>query len=220
MRYLRSCSHDRRFADANNASAPTEDALCLCGAPLVIVERLLDGERPMPTAKKAAEIEALRERLAASPNLFLTDFSGLSVAETSRLRNALRKDGATYTVVKNSLFSIAAGAEIAKRLETYLAGPTAVVFTPGDPAASAKALSAFAAETKKLEVKAGFIEGEVLDAATVGVLATLPSRLELLTRLVSTLAGPMRGLVTVLSGNQRGLVRVLDQIRQQKLASS
>lgn len=174
----------------------------------------------MPTAKKAAEIEALRERIAASPNLFLTDFSGLSVAETSRLRNELRKDGAMYSVVKNSLFSIAAGEEIAKPLEAYLAGPTAVVFTSGDPVASAKALSVFSAETKKLAVKAGFIEGKVLDAATVGVLATLPSRLELLARLVSTLAGPMRGLVTVLSGNQRGLVRVLDQIRQQKTPDS
>jgi len=170
----------------------------------------------MPTAKKAASIEELRERIAASPNLFLTDFAGLSVAETSRLRNELRKDGTTYAIVKNTLFSIAAGKEIAQQLEEHLAGPTAVVFTGGDPVASAKALSTFATETKKLRIKAGFIEGKVVNAAEVNVLATLPPRIELLAKLVGTLANPMRGLVTVLSGNQRGLVRVLDQVREQK----
>ena len=170
----------------------------------------------MPTAKKAASIEELRERIAASPNLFLTDFAGLSVAETSRLRNELRKDGTTYAIVKNTLFSRAAGEDVAKLLEQFLAGPTAVVFTGADPIASAKALSTFAVETKKLKIKAGFIEGKVVDAAQVQVLASLPPRVELLARLVGTLASPMRGLVTVLSGNQRGLVRVLDQVREQK----
>jgi large subunit ribosomal protein L10 len=174
----------------------------------------------MPTAKKAESIEELRKRIAASPNLFLTDFAGLTVEETSRLRNELRKDGTTYSVVKNSLFSIAAGPEIAKQLEAHLAGPTAIVFTGNDPVASAKALSNFAAETKKLKIKAGFVEGKPLDAAEVNVLATLPPRIELLAKLVGTLANPMRGLVTVLSGNQRGLVRVLDQVREQKAASA
>ncbi len=174
----------------------------------------------MPTAKKSATIEELRQQIVAAPNLFLADYAGLSVAETSRLRNELRKDGTTYTVVKNTLFSIAAGENVAKQLEAHLAGPTAVVFTGHDPVASAKALSTFAAETKKLKIKAGFIEGKVLDAAQVNVLATLPPRIELLAKLVGTLANPMRGLVTVLSGNQRGLVRVLDQVREQKAQAS
>lgn len=170
----------------------------------------------MPTAKKAASIEELRKRIVDSPNIFLTDFAGLTVAEVSKLRNELRKDGTTYAIVKNSLFSIAAGEEVAKQLESHLAGPTAVVFTGADPIASAKALSTFATETKKLKIKVGFIDGKIVDAAAVNVLASLPPRIELLARLVGTLASPMRGLVTVLSGNQRGLVRVLDQVREQK----
>lgn len=172
----------------------------------------------MPTAKKETTIEELRERIAASQNLFLTDYKGLTVAEISKLRRELRKDGTTYAVVKNTLFRIAAGDDLAQKLEAFLNGPTAIVFGGADPVAPAKALKQFSDGTKPVNVKAAYIDGQVVDKAQVAKLASLPSKTELLAKLVGSLSSPMRGLVTVLSGNQSGLVRVLNAIREKKTA--
>lgn len=172
----------------------------------------------MPTARKETAVQELRDQLAASQNLFLTDYQGLTVAEITRLRGELRKDGNTYSVVKNTLFRIAAG-DVASKLEEFLAGPTGIVFAGADPVAPAKALKTFSDATKKLAIKAALIDGRIVDAAQVDVLAKLPPKLELIARLVGSLASPMRGLVTVLSGNQSGLVRVLTAIREQKEAA-
>jgi len=173
----------------------------------------------MPTAKKETAVRELRDRLAGSKNLFFTDYKGLTVEEITKLRGELRKDGNTYAVVKNTLFRIAAG-DVANQLEQFLAGPTGVIFAGADPVAPAKALKTFSDSTKKVAVKAAFIDGRVVDAKQVDVLASLPSKQELLAKLVGSLASPMRGLVTVLSGNQSGLVRVLNAIREQKAAGS
>lgn len=173
----------------------------------------------MPTARKEAAVQELRNRLAESQNLFLTDFAGLTVEEITKLRGELRKDGSTYAVVKNTLFKIAAGEEIATALDEYLAGPTGIVFAGADPVAPAKAIKQFADDSKKLGIKAAFVDGKFVDKKQVETLAALPSKVELLARLVGSLASPMRGLVTVLSGNQSGLVRVLNAIREQKEAA-
>ena len=75
----------------------------------------------MPTARKEAAVQDLRDRLSKAQNLFLTDFAGLTVEEITKLRRELRKDGSSYTVVKNTLFKIAAGDEIAKQFDAHLA---------------------------------------------------------------------------------------------------
>ena len=173
----------------------------------------------MPTAKKETAIGELKERLQQSGNLFFTNYAGLSVEEITRLRDELRKDGSTYAVAKNTLFSIAAGDELAKQLEQFLHGPTAIVFAGNDPVAPAKAIKKFSADVKPLEVKAAYIEGRVVDAAQVKVLADLPSREELVAKAVGSIASPLRGLVTVLNGNLSGLARVLNSIREQKEAA-
>jgi large subunit ribosomal protein L10 len=173
----------------------------------------------MPTARKEAAVQELRDRLAESQNLFLTDFAGLTVEEITKLRGELRKDGSTYAVVKNTLFKIAASDEIAKQLDAFLAGPTGIVFAGTDPVAPAKAIKQFADESKKLGIKAAYIDGQLVDAKQIAVLAALPPKIELIAKLVGSLASPLRGLVTVLSGNQSGLVRVLNAIREQKDAA-
>lgn len=173
----------------------------------------------MPTQRKETAVQELRERLASAKNLFLTDYHGLTVDEITTLRGELRKDGSTYSVVKNTLFRIAGG-DVAAQLDAFLAGPTGIVFAGVDPVAPAKALKTFSDNTKKLGIKAAFIDGNVVDAAQVNALAKLPPKLELIARLVGSLASPLRGLVTVLSGNQSGLVRVLNAIREQKEAAA
>jgi len=173
----------------------------------------------MPTARKEEAVQELRERLASSQNLFFTDFAGLTVEEITNFRGKLRQDGNTYSVVKNTLFKIAAGDDLANKVEQFLAGPTGVVFAGTDPVAPAKAIKEFADESKKLGIKAAFIDGQLVDAKQVNALAALPPKAELIAKLVGSLASPLRGLVTVLSGNQSGLVRVLNSIREQKEAA-
>jgi large subunit ribosomal protein L10 len=174
----------------------------------------------MPTARKESSVAELREKIAGAKNLILTDYTGLTVSEITRLRGDLRKDGSGYAVVKNTLFRIAAGEQLASALGVYLAGPTGIVFTGEDPVSPAKALKKFSDDVKTVVIKAAYIDGKLADAKQVALLASLPSKQELLTKLVGSLASPMRGLVTVLSGNQRGLVQVLNSIREKKLAAA
>jgi large subunit ribosomal protein L10 len=173
----------------------------------------------MPTARKETAIGELAQRLAAAKSLFLTDYTGLTVEEITRLRGELRKDGNAYSVVKNTLFRIAAG-DLANRLENVLAGPTGIVFAGADPVAPAKALKTFSDTVKRIAVKAAYIDGQIVGAQQVDQLAKLPPKGELLATLVGTLASPIRGLVTVLSGNPSGLVRVLERIREKKAAAT
>lgn len=173
----------------------------------------------MPTQRKESSVAELADKLSSAKNLFFTDYQGLTVDEITRLRGELRKDGTTYSVVKNTLFRIAAG-DLASQVEGFLAGPTGVVFAGVDPVAPAKALKTFSDTVKRIGIKAAYIDGRIVDAAQVETLAKLPPKIELLASLVGTIAGPLRGLVTVLSGNQSGLVRALDAIREQKAAAS
>lgn len=172
----------------------------------------------MPTAKKEATIEELREKIAGAKNLFFTNYAGLTVEQITKLRNELRKDGSTYGVVKNTLFKRAASDELASQLDDILAGPTGVVFAGEDPVGPAKALKTFSDSTKPVDVKAAYVDGKLVDAAQVTALAALPSKQELRATLVGLLAAPSTRLVQVLSANQSGLVRVLDAIRQKKAA--
>src|ERR1700729_188063 len=173
----------------------------------------------MPTAKKEATIEELRKRLADAQNLFFTSYAGLTVEQIGKLRRALRKDGTSYTVVKNTLFSRAADSEMAKALESVLTGPTAVAFAGSDPVAPAKALKTFADEVKALGIKAAYIDGKLVDASQVAALAALPTKQELQAQVLGMLASPMRNLVGVLAANPGGFVRVLSA-REKQLAES
>jgi large subunit ribosomal protein L10 len=173
----------------------------------------------MPTAKKEQTIEELRKKLGDAKYLFFTNYAGLTVQEITKLRTELRKDGSTYAVVKNTLFSRAAGEELAKLLDEFLAGPTGIVFAPTDPVAPAKALKLFADDVKGLDVKAAYVDGQVLNPAQVLALASILPKAELQARVLGLLASPLRGLAGVLAANPGGFVRVLSA-REKQLAES
>jgi large subunit ribosomal protein L10 len=173
----------------------------------------------MPTEKKNAAIEVLKQQLAESPNVFFTDFRGLTVGELRTLRNALRKESAAYSVIKNTLFGIAIGGEKRAELKTVLEGPTGIAFAGGDPVAAAKALTQFATDSKKLQIKAAIIDGRVIDRAQVEALSKVPPRKELLARLVGTLRSPIQRLHGAMKGHHRKLVYVLSAIHAQKSES-
>lgn len=193
----------------------------LAAVPMALIARFerLSRKRLMPTAKKEQTIDELRQRLAGSKSLFFTNYAGLTVEDITRLRTELRKDGSSYAVVKNSLFSIAAGDELAQKLERFMAGPTGVIFASADPVAPAKALKQFSDDVKPLPVKAGYVDGQIIDAAGVGILAALPPKTELQAKVLGLLASPLRGLVGVLAANPSGFARVL-AAREKQLAES
>ena len=170
----------------------------------------------MPTAKKEAEIERLRERAAHAASMFFTDYRGLTVGELRTLRNELRKDSSTYSVVKNTLFRIAIDDERRNQLKGVLEGPTAVAFVGSDPVAAAKALTKFADDSKKLQIKAAIVDGRYLGPADVAALSKIRARLELLGALVGSLKSPLYRLHGTLNANRSKLVRALRAVHTKK----
>jgi large subunit ribosomal protein L10 len=145
----------------------------------------------MARPDKVATVTEVRERMEGSSATMLTEYRGLTVGQLARLRAELRKAGAEYRVVKNTLTKIAvkdAGYEVPDEL---LTGPTAVTFCGDDPVAAAKALRTFAKDNPALVVKGGILEGRFIDAGEATRLADLASREELLAQL----AGLMQAVV-------------------------
>lgn len=170
----------------------------------------------MPTAKKDAEIERLRERAAQAASMFFTDYRGLTVGELRTLRNELRKDSATYSVVKNTLFRKAVDEGRRDQLKSVLEGPTAVAFVIADPVAAAKALTKFATNSNKLQIKAAIVDGRYLGPADIAALAKVRTRMELLGALVGSLRAPFYRLHGTLNANRGNLVRALRAIHTKR----
>ena len=157
---------------------------------------------------KAAVVEEMKEKLQSAQGAVFVGFSGLSVADVTKLRRKFREGVVEYKVVKNTLTRIAADELGFNDLDAVLEGPTAIAYSAEDTVAPAKILKDFIKETKTeaLTVKAGIADGQVIDAAAVEALASLPSREELLAKLVGSMQAPISGLVNVLQGNIRNMV--------------
>ncbi|MER3455524.1 MAG: 50S ribosomal protein L10 [candidate division GAL15 bacterium] len=173
----------------------------------------------MAKPEKVEEVKRLKDRLSRARAVVLTDFRGLSVPEMEALRQALRKEGAEYRVVKNTLLGIAASELGLQGLEPFLEGPTAIAVGYDDPTTPARVVHEFIRQYRKLEVKGGLAEGRVLDPAGVRALAELPGRDQLVAKLMGGLQGPLYGLLGVLTALQRKLVYALDQVRQKREGS-
>ncbi len=172
----------------------------------------------MPTANKEVLVAEIKERFNESDSVIMVDYRGLTVKQMQALRNALRSVGGDLAVYKNSLTEIAIRELALPNMDAYLAGPTAFVFISEDPVAPAKALTVFAKENQALELKGGLVQNQVVDADGVKAIATLPSREELIAKLLGTMQNPLRGTVTVLSGPARAFATVLDAIAKEKAA--
>ena len=170
----------------------------------------------MAKTNKAKVVDEILRELRDSDVYFLVDHRGLTVAEATELRNRLRAAGASLKVVKNTLAKRAALEAGLEGMDELFVGPSAIAFCHADPVGPAKVLQAFIREKKKVSVKGGYLQRRILQPAQVDSLATLPSREELVARVVSGIAAPLYGLAYVLSAPLRGLVVALDQIREQK----
>ncbi|MDW7674214.1 MAG: 50S ribosomal protein L10 [Bacillota bacterium] len=164
-------------------------------------------------------VAEVTEKLQQAQSVVIADYRGLNVAQVTKLRSELRQSGIDFKVIKNTLTKIAAKNAGVEGLDTYLEGPTAIAFGIEDAVAPAKILSKFAKDNKALEIKGGLIEGKIIDLDGVKALADLPSREELLAKVLRGMQSPLYGFANVLQGNLRNLVNVVDAVRKQKEAS-
>ncbi len=151
-------------------------------------------------AQKQAQIADLKEKMESSVAGVLVDYSGITVADDTKLRRELREAGVHYFVVKNTMLERAAEQVGFGDLKQYLSGATALAISTEDQTAAARILSKYAAASKgKFTVKAGYVDGGVIDAEKVTELGNLPNREGLLSMLLSALTGNLRGLACALN---------------------
>lgn len=173
---------------------------------------------PKTREEKTRMLEEIRERLSRSQSAVLTDYRGLTVEEISDLRRKLRDKGVEFVVVKNTLAWIAARDLGLEGLRPHLDGPTAIAFGVADPVAPAKGVLDFIDEKKKMEVKAGVLAGKVISLEEIKSLAKLPSRTELLARVLGCLQSPLVGLASCLQAPLRGFATAVDALREKQAA--
>jgi len=173
----------------------------------------------MPNAAKEKMLGEIKQSVENSNVIWVVDYRGLTVKQTEALRGVIRKNEASMSVYKNTLVKRILTELGLPELDDVLAGPSAFVFASGDPVASAKALKSFAKENDKLVIKGGILDGKAMNADQVKAIADLPSREELLAKLLRTLQNPMSGLVRVLNGPATGLAQALNQIAEKKNAA-
>lgn len=175
---------------------------------------------PLSRQKKEQLLSQYQEGMAAAPHVFLVDYKGITVTEDTELRRKVRESGGAYSVVKNRLVLQAIDSTALEDLRGMFEGPVAVAYSSDDAVGLAKALTTFAKEVPAVELKGGLVEGQLIAAEDVARIAALPSREELLSKLVFLLQSPVSGFVRVLGAIPRQFVTALDQIRQQKEGSS
>jgi large subunit ribosomal protein L10 len=167
-------------------------------------------------SQKEELVEKLSEKVKAGKAMIFSDYTGTSVSKMKELREELRKTGSSYKVSKKKLLELAfkkAGIEVdVKNME----GQIGVAISGEDEVSVAKVLTKFSKENKNFKIRQGVLEGKIISEKEVLALAALPSREQLLAKIVGAINAPMSGLVNTLAGNLRGLITVLRGIAEAK----
>lgn len=171
-------------------------------------------------AEKAATVADLTARLKASSTAVLADYRGMTVGQMRDLRTKLRGGGIEMVVVKNTLARRAAVAAGYEPLSAELVGPIAMLFAVDDVSAPARILNDYIRANRKMVIKGGLLEGQVIKADAVTELADLPSREVLLSRLLGAMQAPLGNLASVLQAPLTKFARTLDAVRTQKESQS
>ena len=166
--------------------------------------------------QKSQEISELTQEIGNASNAFLIDFKGITVPQVTELRKQVRQTNSGYVVVKNTLALIALQDSPIIGMKEKFTGPTAIAFNSTDAVVLAKALTKFAKDVPAVSFKGALLNGQVVPASEIQNIANLPSREELVAKLLYLLQSPIRGLVTVLQANIRNLAVVLDLVAKQK----
>lgn len=161
-------------------------------------------------------VKGLTEQIKQAKSAVFVDFKGLKVKDATLLKKELRAAGVKYAVVRKTLLDIALEEAGIKADVKDIEGQIAISLSMEDEVAGAKIISKFAKGNENLKMMGGVLGTQVMSAAEVKALANVPSKEELLAKLVGTLNAPVSGFVNVLAGNLRGLVQVLNAVKEQK----
>ncbi len=174
----------------------------------------------MPSEKileqKKQQVAALKDAFTRANVGVLVNYSGITVEKDTKLRKQLREAGCEYKVVKNTLLSRAFKDAGIEGLDDCLNGTTAIAYSENGYTEAPKILSDYAKDNENFKVKAGFIDGDAVDAASIDALAKLPPKEVLLAQVLGGLNGPIQGFANVLSGTMRGLVIALNAIAEKQ----
>ena len=143
-------------------------------------------------------VEEISANIKDAQSVVLVDYRGLTVEQDTSLRKALRAEGITYKVYKNTMMNFAFKGTDFESLAPYLEGPSAIAISTTDATAPARVLSKFAKTADKLEIKAGVVEGVAYDAAGIAKIAQIPSRDELLSKLLGSIQSPITNFARVI----------------------
>ena len=170
-------------------------------------------------AEKAAVVAEVRDKLAASNSVIVSEYRGLTVGALAKLRRTLRPLGAEYKVYKNSLVKIAARDGAMAPVEPMVGGPVAITFVTGEVSAVAKAMREFAKENEALKLKGAVVDGKAVDVKGLRALADLPSREVMLAKLAGLLKAPMANTAYMFSALPRKAAYGLKALVEQKEAA-
>ena len=170
----------------------------------------------MPSEKNQDELAQLTEKLDKAKAVYFTDFLGLDVSNITELRSEFFKASIEFRVTKNTLLKLAAENISLEGLDDFLVGSTAIAISYDEPTAPAKVLKKFTKNHDKPEVKAILFDGEVLDGSEYLKFATLPTKDELLTKLVLMLNSPITILARTLSASMTNFVNGLNNLKNTK----
>jgi large subunit ribosomal protein L10 len=162
-------------------------------------------------SEKKEDVAALKGDLARVSTVILTTFQGITVAEDTNLRRAVQAAGGHYRVVKNTLAELAGAGTSAEPLLKGLSGTNSISYTETDPVALAKALTKVAKDVPSFRFKAGVVEGRVLSIPEIQQLAQLPSRDDLIGKIMFLLQAPAQRTASALAGVTRNLAVVVQE---------
>lgn len=166
--------------------------------------------------KKKEELDDLKKDLTEVKNLFVAQFQGMTVAQDTDLRQKIRDTKSKYRVVKNTLAKKAAEGTAAAGVAKSFDGSTAIAYNAGDPVSLAKALTAYAKTNPLFVFKAGIVEGRVINLGDITSIAAMPSKEELIAKLLFLIDSPAQRLAVAMNGVARNLAVVMKQAVEQK----
>jgi large subunit ribosomal protein L10 len=173
----------------------------------------------MPRPEKITAVEALASQFHGATSIVLADYTGLTVAQMTDFRTQCRAKNVECRVVKNRLAAIAAGQANLEALQGHLKGPTALVLGRESQVEPAKLVVDFAKNNEKLKVKGGVLDGQFITPERVVALSKVPSREELIAKMMGSINSPASGLVGTINGVVAALTRAIDAVAKQKAAA-
>ena len=181
----------------------------------------LKGGEHVPNKENLATVEILRDKLSRSQLTLVSEYRGLSVADMTALRAALRPNNAEVLVAKNTLTKIAANDAGITGLDEFLGGPVTLTLAYGDPVAAAKALNDFLRVTRNsIQVRGGIIGGQRIEAADLDRVASTPARETSIARIMGGVNAPATRIAMALSGVARNIAYILGQVAEGKGGAS